>query len=52
VVLAARERGDLRVIESRDAGQTWGPLADMVATTSTPLNTVMDQHRLRKGLEK
>jgi hypothetical protein len=52
VLLAARERGDLRVIESRDAAQTWGPLADMVATTSTPLNSVMDQHRLRKGLDK
>lgn len=52
VVLAARERGDLRVIESRDAGKTWSALSDMVPTTTTNLNSVMDQHRLRKGLEK
>jgi len=52
VVLAARERGDLRVIESRDAGATWSPLSDMVAKTTTNLNAPMDQHRIRKGLDK
>jgi hypothetical protein len=52
VVLAARERGDLRVIESLDAGATWSPLSDMVATTTPNLNAPMDQHRIRKGLDK
>jgi hypothetical protein len=52
VVLAARERGDLRVIESYDAGATWSALSDMVAKTTTNLNAPMDQHRIRKGLAK
>lgn len=52
VVLAARERGDLRVIESRDAGATWSARPDMEAATLTNLAAPMDQHRMRKGLEK
>lgn len=52
VVLAARERGDLRVIESHDAGATWSALSDMVAASTTNLNAPMDQHRMRKGLDK
>ena len=52
VVLAARERADLRVLESHDAGATFRPRADMVAETTTNLAAPMDQHRMRKGLEK
>lgn len=52
VVLAARERADLRALESRDAGASWGPLAGMAAETTTNLAAPMEQHRLRKVLEK
>jgi hypothetical protein len=52
VVLAARERGDLRVLESQDAGTTFRPRPDMVAETTTNLAAPLDQHRMRKGLEK
>lgn len=52
VVLAARERADLRVIESLDAGASWHARPDMASATVTDLAAPMEQHRMRKGLDK
>lgn len=54
VVLASREGGDLRAIESLDAGASWHALASLSARAPATLDPSqpMDQHRLRKGLEK
>jgi hypothetical protein len=53
VVLAARESGDLRLLASDDGGSQWQ--AFELQSTLVPLgdpSAPMEQHRLRKGLEK
>jgi hypothetical protein len=54
IVLASRDGADLRALESRDVGVSWHPLASMSTGAAPAIDPTkaMDQHRLRKGLDK
>jgi hypothetical protein len=54
VVLASRDQSDLLAIESVDGAESWRPLGGLKVRSAinTDVSAPMDQHRLRKGLDK
>ncbi|MGD8860429.1 MAG: hypothetical protein PVI30_10475 [Myxococcales bacterium] len=54
VVLASRDRSDLLAIESVDGAESWRTLGGLKvgSAINTDVSAPMDQHRLRKGLDK
>jgi len=54
LILSARDGSDLLALESQDGGQRWHPLRGLKvgSAISTDVSAPMQQHRIRKGLDK